>query len=86
MRSGYDPEGLPQSSQGEGPVGGRAAPTHESPAGLIAQGAPSIGYSVLEGGIPIVANGKIHGSVGVSGSVTPQQDAQIGQAGIDALK
>jgi glc operon protein GlcG len=44
----------------------------------------NIGYSVLEGGIPIVVDGKIVGSVGVSG-VTSQQDAQIGQAGIDAL-
>jgi uncharacterized protein GlcG (DUF336 family) len=30
-------------------------------------------------------DGKIAGAVGVSG-VTSQQDAQIGQAGIDALK
>lgn len=57
---------------------------------LIAQGGANlrllnIGYSVLEGGIPIVVDGKIIGSVGVSG-VTSQQDAQIGQAGIDALK
>ena len=57
---------------------------------LIAQGGANlrllnIGYSVLEGGIPIVADGKIIGSVGVSG-VTSQQDAQIAQAGIDALK
>jgi uncharacterized protein GlcG (DUF336 family) len=56
---------------------------------LIAQGGANlrllnIGYSVLEGGIPIVVGGKIIGSVGVSG-VTSQQDAQIGQAGIDAL-
>jgi glc operon protein GlcG len=46
---------------------------------------PTTGFSVLEGGIPIVADGKIIGSVGVSG-VTSQQDAQIAQAGIDALK
>ena len=57
---------------------------------LIAQGGANlrllnIGYSVLEGGIPIIADGKIIGSVGVSG-VTSQQDAQIGQAGIDAMK
>ena len=57
---------------------------------LIAQGGANlrllnIGYSVLEGGIPILADGKIIGGVGVSG-VTSQQDAQIGQAGIDALK
>ena len=42
------------------------------------------GASLLEGGIPIVVDGKIVGAVGVSG-VTSQQDAQIGQAGIDAL-
>jgi glc operon protein GlcG len=57
---------------------------------LIAQGGANlrllnIGYSVLEGGIPIVVSGKIIGGVGVSG-VTSQQDAQIAQAGIDALK
>ena len=57
---------------------------------LIAQGGANlrllnIGYSVLEGGIPIIADGKIIGSVGVSG-VTSQQDAQIAQAGIDAMK
>jgi glc operon protein GlcG len=57
---------------------------------LVAQGGANlrllnIGYSVLEGGIPIVVDGKIVGGVGVSG-VTSQQDAQIGQAGIDAMK
>ena len=57
---------------------------------LIAKGGENlrllnIGYSVLEGGIPIVAVGKIIGSIGVSG-VTSQQDAQTAQAGIDALK
>jgi len=56
---------------------------------LIAQGGANlrllnIGYSVLEGGIPIVVGGKIIGAVGVSG-VTSQQDAQIAQAGIDNL-
>ena len=57
---------------------------------LIAQGGANLrllnlGYSVLEGGIPIVVDGKLIGGIGVSG-VTSQQDAQIGQAGIDALK
>jgi len=55
----------------------------------IAQGGANLrllstGYSMLEGGIPIVMDGKIIGSVGVSG-VTSQQDAQTAQAGIDAL-
>lgn len=57
----------------------------------IAQGGANLrllnlaGASLLEGGIPIVVDGKLIGAVGVSG-VTSQQDAQIGQAGIDALK
>jgi uncharacterized protein GlcG (DUF336 family) len=43
------------------------------------------GASMLEGGIPIVADGKIIGGIGVSG-VTSQQDAQVATAGIEALK
>ena len=43
------------------------------------------GASPLEGGIPIVADGKIIGSIGVSG-VTSQQDAQIARAGVENLK
>ena len=41
--------------------------------------------SPLEGGLPIVVEGKIVGAIGVSG-VTSQQDAQIGKAGADAVK
>jgi glc operon protein GlcG len=57
---------------------------------LVGQGGANLrllnltGASVLEGGIPIVVGGKLIGAIGVSG-VTSQQDAQIGQAGIDAL-
>jgi uncharacterized protein GlcG (DUF336 family) len=43
------------------------------------------GASMLEGGIPIIVDGKVVGGIGVSG-VTSAQDAQIAQAGIDALK
>ena len=43
------------------------------------------GATPLEGGIPIVVDGKLIGAVGVSG-VTSAQDAQIGRAGIDSLK
>jgi glc operon protein GlcG len=39
----------------------------------------------LEGGLPIVAEGKIIGAIGVSG-VLSSQDAQIAQAGLDAIK
>jgi len=58
---------------------------------LVAQGGANLrllnlqGASLLEGGVPIVVGGKIIGGIGVSG-VTSQQDAQIGQAGADAVK
>ena len=42
------------------------------------------GLLPLEGGIPIIVDGKIIGGIGVSG-VTSAQDAEAGQAGIDAL-
>lgn len=38
----------------------------------------------LEGGLPIVLDGKIIGAIGVSG-VLSSQDAQVARAGIDAL-
>ena len=43
------------------------------------------GASPLEGGVPIVVDGKLIGSIGVSG-VTSQQDAQIAKAGAESLK
>ena len=39
----------------------------------------------LEGGVPIVLDGKIVGAIGVSG-VLSSQDAQVARAGVDALK
>ena len=57
---------------------------------LIGQGGANLrllkleGASVLEGGVPVVLGGAIVGAIGVSG-VTSQQDAQIAQAGADAL-
>ena len=41
--------------------------------------------SPLEGGLPIVVDGKLIGGIGVSG-VLATQDAQVGRAGIDATK
>ena len=38
----------------------------------------------MEGGLPIIVDGKIAGGIGVSG-VKSSEDAQIGQAGIDAM-
>jgi len=42
------------------------------------------GLMPLEGGIPILLDGAVIGGIGVSG-VTAPQDAQIAQAGLDAL-
>jgi len=42
------------------------------------------GASPLEGGIPLMVDGKIIGAVGVSGA-TSEQDAQVAKAGADAL-
>jgi uncharacterized protein GlcG (DUF336 family) len=39
----------------------------------------------LEGGIPIVVDGKIVGAIGVSGA-TSVQDGQVAKAGVDATK
>src|SRR5262249_11970153 len=58
----------------------------------IAQGGANLrllklpdGLSVLEGGVPVVIDGKLVGAVGVSG-VLSQQDAQVATAGADAVK
>jgi glc operon protein GlcG len=51
-------------------------------AGLRALAFP--GVMPVEGGIPIVIDGKIAGGIGVSG-VTSQQDAQVARAGFEAL-
>ena len=50
--------------------------------GLRILGVP--GTTPLEGGIPIVVDGKIIGGIGVSG-VQSGQDAQVARAGIDAI-
>jgi glc operon protein GlcG len=57
----------------------------------VSQGGPNLrlrrltGASPIEGGLPIVADGKIIGSIGVSGGTAPQ-DGQVAKAGVDALK
>ena len=57
---------------------------------LIAQGGANLrllklgSASPIEGGVPVVVGGTIIGAIGVSGG-TSQQDAQVAQAGADAL-
>jgi uncharacterized protein GlcG (DUF336 family) len=57
----------------------------------ISSGGPGLRFLALrdivplEGGLPIVVDGKVVGAIGVSG-VLSAQDTQIGRAGIDAVK
>jgi glc operon protein GlcG len=57
---------------------------------LVGQGGPNLrllrltGASPLEGGIPIIADGKVIGGVGASGG-TSEQDAQVARAGLEAM-
>ena len=44
----------------------------------------TFGASVAEGGVPIIADGKIVGGIGVSGAAS-QQDAQVAMAGAAAV-
>jgi glc operon protein GlcG len=43
------------------------------------------GASPIEGGIPIMADGRVIGAIGVSGGTAPQ-DGQVAKAGVDALR
>jgi len=58
---------------------------------LVGQGGMNLrllrltGASPLEGGIPIIVDGKVIGGVGVSGA-TSQQDGQVARAGLEGLK
>lgn len=58
---------------------------------LVAQGGIGLrtlalrGAYPIEGGIPIIVDGKIAGAIGVSGGTAPQ-DGQVAKVGADALK
>jgi hypothetical protein len=58
---------------------------------LVAQGGIGLrslalrGASPLEGGIPIIVDGKVVGAIGVSGA-TSVQDGQVAKAGTEAAK
>jgi len=57
----------------------------------IAAGGPGLrliaieGMTPIEGGLPLLADGKIIGAIGVSGGAA-YQDSQVGRAGADAVK
>lgn len=41
----------------------------------------TVGYVMLEGGVPILANGEMVGAIGVSGAASSAQDVEIALAG-----
>jgi uncharacterized protein GlcG (DUF336 family) len=43
------------------------------------------GVTPARGGLPLMADGKVIGAIGISGAM-PQQDAQVAQAGVAALE
>jgi len=45
----------------------------------------SLGFSLLGGGIPLVMDGTVIGAVAAGGG-SPAQDADVAQAGADALR
>jgi len=45
----------------------------------------TFGTSAAEGGVPIVAGGKVIGAIGVT-VVQSHQDGQVAQAGADAIR
>jgi glc operon protein GlcG len=44
----------------------------------------TVGYVMLEGGVPILYNGEVIGAIGVSGAASSQQDVEIAEAGANA--
>ena len=69
------PEALPAPVFAEAVIDGAAVPVSaaEHPA------------MIIEGGVPLVVEGKVIGAIGVSG-VKSEEDAIVAQAGADALK
>jgi glc operon protein GlcG len=44
----------------------------------------TVGYVMLEGGVPITYNGEVIGAVGISGAASSQQDVEIAEAAAKA--
>ncbi|MFZ4634149.1 MAG: GlcG/HbpS family heme-binding protein [Saprospiraceae bacterium] len=41
----------------------------------------TVGYTMLQGGVPVVYNGQVIGGIGVSGAMSADQDREIATAG-----
>lgn len=45
----------------------------------------TVGYTFLQGGVPVVVNGQVVGAIGVSGAQSADQDREIALAGAEGL-
>jgi len=71
--------------QASGPLPANSEPNLILSLGIPAAAAASGGkITTLKGGLPITVDGQVIGAVGVGGG-SGEQDAEVGQAGIDAL-
>lgn len=52
---------------------------------MRAQSLLAAGFTLLGGGLPITTSGEVIGAIGVGGG-SPDQDAQVAQAGLAALR
>lgn len=46
----------------------------------------TVGYTFLQGGVPVMFNGQVVGAIGVSGAQSADQDREIALAGAEGLK
>lgn len=58
----------------------------ESDAAAVAEFATRPGLALIAGGLPVIADGKVAGAIGVAGAMTGAEDRRIGEAAIAAAK
>lgn len=46
----------------------------------------TVGYTFLQGGVPVLFNGQVVGAIGVSGAKSADQDREIAIAGAEGIK
>ena len=46
----------------------------------------TVGYTFLQGGVPVLFNGQVVGAIGVSGAKSADQDREIALAGAEGIK
>ena len=57
----------------------------ESDAAAVAEFATRPGLALIAGGLPVLADGRVAGAIGVAGAMTAAQDRRIAEAAISAM-